>query len=139
VVTLIAGSLVGCSGSAKAEAFPDGVYRQTITRQDILAALPHVSEQLIRNNAGTMTYRFSHGRITWRQRPQYPTNSGTRGAGTYRVKGDVFVVRWSTCMGCPPVETIRWKWDGRLLRLHKNTEDEGDILVWNVKPLVKIA
>ena len=141
-------SLVACSGSARnsgksvgtrPSSFPDGVYRQTITRKDIVRALPRVSEQLIRNNAGVTAYRFSHRTITWRQQPRYPTSSGTSGAGTYRVSGGVLVVHWSTCSGCPPVETIHWKWDGKLLRLHKNTVDESDIIVWNVKPLVKIG
>jgi hypothetical protein len=118
---------------------PDGVYRYTITRRDIVRVLPHAPEQLIRNNAGVVTWRFSHGTLTWRQQPQYPTNSGTYGKGLYTASGDPFVVRWSICEGCPPVETIHWRWDGRLLRLHKNTRDQGDILFWNLKPLVKIG
>lgn len=135
--------LVACSGSrddgGAPPAFPDGVYRQTITRQDIVGAFPQVGEDLIRNNAGVITYRFSHRTITWRQQPRYAISSNTSGKGTYRVSGEVIVVHWSSCGGCPADETIHWKWDGKLLRLHKNTTDQGDIIIWNLEPLVKIG
>jgi hypothetical protein len=125
--------------SPSAASPPDGIYRNTITRQDILKAFPSASEDLVRNNVGVFTWRFSHGTLSWRQQPRYTTPSVLFGKGRYTVNANVLVVRWSICGGCPSIERIRWTWDGRKLRLHKNTTDPGDVVFWNLKALVKIG
>lgn len=126
--------------AATSERFPQGVYRFSMNRADILRALPTASEHWIRNVLGIFTWTFKDGTVTMHQQANpYPGITGDW-LGTYTVVGNLFTVRWSECEGCPLVEKVRWSFDGKALHMHKASSLPGDILAWNVKkPWVKIG
>ena len=124
--------------AARSSPFPEGVYRFSMNRTDILQALPTATQHWIRNVLGVFTWTFANGLVTMHQQADYPPDTFWK--GRYTVRGNLFIVHWSPCQGCPPVEKVRWAFDGKALHMHKDSHFPGDILTWNVKkPWVKIG
>ena len=126
--------------SPSAASPPDGIYRNTITRQDILKAFPSASEDLVRNERGVFTWRFSHGTLSWRQQPRYTTPSVLFGKGRYTVNAERARRPLVDLRGLPVHRAdAGGRRDGRSFGCTRTRPDPGDVVFWNLKALVKIG
>ena len=124
-----------------AKHIPDGVYRDTITKADILRRIPNASAQLIQLDRGTFTWTFRKGTLKMVQVGGGDSNyASSHWKGTYTTTPALLTIRWSVCeYGCPPIERVFWSFDGKALQLRATTRDPETVLLWNTKPFVKIG
>jgi hypothetical protein len=127
--------------SANAKRFPEGIFRYTVVKADILHLVPAATPNQIQGMKGTFTWTFRNGTVTMAQVGGGWGYADTHWRGRYVVRPGRLVIRWSACPGCPSVETVLWRWDGKMLHLAADAahQDAGSTLVWNVKPWVKIG
>jgi hypothetical protein len=102
--------------TAELPAIPDGIYRFTITKDDLLRFDPNTDPGGIDENTGTFTVTLRHGWFSMLERADHPIFTPL-GVGTYSGTGDqvVFDVLEPTfnAIHTPP---MRWTFDGHSLR-----------------------
>jgi hypothetical protein len=140
-VVWAAGGLGGDSAKA-GSAFPEGVYRYRLTKDEVrkVAILPDKS---LEDAVGTFTWTIRNGTISLVQtdcKCALPRVSSTYTAANHRltvtwpkkVNGVLFCE-----IGC--TDTVRWSFDGKMLRLAPLTKDVFDFVFWGAgKPWEKV-
>ena len=117
----------------------DGIYRNSKTVQDFVAA--GISEAEAIDNHGVHTITLDGGRLedtlTTESRPD-PSAKGC--TGTYRLSGDTFIFTWDPDSGCTGDFTATWELsDGELHLTDVRTPERLDAIVWGVRPFRKIG
>jgi TRAP-type C4-dicarboxylate transport system substrate-binding protein len=117
----------------------DGIYRNSKTVQDFVAA--GISEAEAIDNHGVHTVTLDGGRLedtlTTESRPD-PSAEGC--TGTYRLSGDTFIFTWDPESGCTGDFTATWELsDGELHLTDVRTPERLDAIVWGVRPFRKIG
>lgn len=104
--------------SPQVPGIPDGIYRVTLTKEDLLRFDPHTDPNGVDESTGTFTVFIRDGWFRWVQDADHPVFSPLA-AGTYTGSGDRVVFSLleppSNAITTPP---MRWSFDGRALHLH---------------------
>jgi len=141
-VVWAAGAIGGSSASAKS-GFPEGVYRYRLTKEEVrkVAILPDKS---LEDAVGTFTWTIRDGTISLVQ-----TNCKCtlpRVSSKYTAIGHRLTVTWPRAVdgvvlcevNC--TDTLRWSFDGTMLRLVPLSKDMIKYVFWGAgKPWQKIA
>ena len=120
VCGLLASSVAFASpAGTTAKRFPDGVYRDTITKADVLRVVPGATARLVQLDKGTFTWTFRKGNLKMMQIGGGDANyASSHWKGTYTITPKLLIIRWSVCeYGCPPIERVFWSFDGKALQL----------------------
>jgi hypothetical protein len=141
VVVWAAGGVGG--GSAKAESgFPEGVYRYRLTKAEVrkIAILPDKS---LADAVGTFTWTIRDGTISLVQTdckcllPRVST--------TYTTVDHRLTVKWPKVVNgvvfceIDCTDTVRWSFDGKMLRFVPLSKDVFDFVFWGAgKPWEKV-
>jgi TRAP-type C4-dicarboxylate transport system substrate-binding protein len=130
-------------------AFPQGIFRMKLSKQDILRVWPNADAESIKEATATWTDRFENGAF------DVVLSDGGLPAcrhldGRYSVEGALVVARWTDFHGCPGLHApppggsdpvyLRWTYDGTTLRfsLAKPT-DPPDVVGWTASSLLRIG
>jgi len=140
-VVWAAGGLGGSSEKAKS-GFPEGVYRYRLTKPEVrkVAILPDKS---LEDAVGTFTWTIRDGTISLVQTDCKCTLP--RVSSTYTTVGHRLTVTWPPKVNgvafCEVkcTDTLRWSFDGKLLRLVPLSKDVIKFVFWGAgKPWEKI-
>lgn len=131
--------------SASGASFPDGVFRQRRTADDIRRAWPNADPKIVRTLAATVTVTFKDGHF------DFVLSGGgvpgcRHGEGVYRVSGRYVTVTWTNDHGCPLTNVpsdprrLRWSIDGKTLDLRVvRPAPPLDVVTWSSKQFVRIG
>ena len=130
--------------SGSAASFPEGVFRQRRTGEDILRAWPNAGPKSVRALAATVTVTFTDGRFDF-----VLSDGGApgcrHGEGVYKVTPGYVTVTFTDDHGCPLTDVpstprrLRWSTDGRTLDLRiVRPAPPLDVVTWSSKPFVRI-
>lgn len=131
--------------SGHSASFPEGVFRQRRTADDISRVWPNVDTKSAHALTATVTVTFADGRF------DFVLSAGgiagcRHGEGVYRVSGRYVTVTWTNDHGCPLTNVpsrprrLRWSTDGRTLELRVvRPAPPLDVVSWSSKPFVRIG
>jgi hypothetical protein len=149
VVVVVAVGVIfgaGIGGSKRSDGqFPEGVYRYRLTAKEVLQIAPSLPAQFLSAAIGTFTWTIRDGTISLAQTGCECSFSHV--SGKYTIAADRLTVRWPKlvekgvdfCSGdC--TDTVRWSYDGAVLRLVPVSGDPFDLVFWGAgKPWVEIS
>jgi hypothetical protein len=134
---------------ARPAGFPEGVFRYTMTRDDVLALDAALAPGDVANSVGTFTWTIRNGRISLDQTDCNCTVTGVVGRYTADVPAKQLTVHWNAttrdgqpfCVGTTCVDTVGWSYDGKALHITPlDGLDRDDLIFWgDRKPWVKIG
>jgi TRAP-type C4-dicarboxylate transport system substrate-binding protein len=130
--------------SGRGGSFPEGVFRQRRTSDDIRRAWPNVDPKSVRALAATVTVTFTGGRFDF-----VLSDGGVpgcrHGEGVYRATSRYVTVTFTDDHGCPITDVpstprrLRWSTDGRTLDLRiVRPAPPLDVVTWSSRPFVRI-
>ncbi len=133
------------ASATTADGFPQGVFRYRLSKEDVLRVAPQIEPRYLEDAIGTFTWTLRDGVISLVQTDC--DCSFTRVDGRYAIEGDRLTVYWprrasngvefcaSDC-----VETVKWAFDGKALRIDPLSERTYDVVFWGVdKPWRQIG
>jgi len=141
-VVWVAGGFGGSSAAKAGTTLPEGVYRYRLTKPEVrrIAILPDKS---LDDAVGTFTWTIRDGTISLVQ-----TNCRCaipRVSARYTTNSDRLTVTWPKAVNGVPfceigcTDTVRWTFDGTMLRLVPLSNDVFDRVFWGLgKPWAKI-
>ncbi|MFN8222386.1 MAG: hypothetical protein U0R50_03955 [Gaiellales bacterium] len=145
------GAIGGGSGKPSPAAFPEGVFRYTLTRAEVLALDAALGADEVANSVGTFTWTLKSGTISLEQTGCDCTVTGVVGTYVADPASRRLRVVWSptTRDGDPFClagdgsceETVGWSYDGKALRITPlDGADRDDLVFWGGrKPWVRVA
>ena len=124
--------------------FPEGVFRQRRTRDDVLRVWSNADPQSVLADVATVTLTFSDGRFDL-----VLSGGGVpgcrHGEGTYKATPRYVTVTFTDDHGCPLTTVpstprrLRWSTDGNTLDLRiVRPAPPIDVVIWSSKPFVRI-
>lgn len=130
-------------------AFPEGVFRYSMARRDVLDLDATLPPAAVANSIGTFTWTLRDGAISLEQTACDCTVTGVVGSYTANVGSKRLTVRWRPttrdgqpfCVGAECVETVGWSWDGRALHITPlEGADRRALIFWgDRKPWVRVG
>jgi TRAP-type C4-dicarboxylate transport system substrate-binding protein len=130
----------GASAAGSGSGIPNGVYRNEITIEEMVAA--GVNDATARDNAGIHTIKLTDGEL--RETPSSDAiGTGPSCDATYSVTGDSFTFKWTTT-DCVGNFTATWSLSNDELRLSDVRCADSqcglvDRVLWGLKPFRKIG
>ena len=135
--------------TAEKTAFPEGVFRYTMSRDDVLRLDAILPPAAVANSVGTFTWTIRAGTIALAQTDCRCTVTGVVGRYSVDVAGKQLTVHWRAttrdgqpfCKGDSCLDTVGWSFDGEALHITPlDGHDQDDLIFWgDRKPWVKVG